>query len=281
MWDTETPGVTIGLRGSVTGEVTIRAASRDLHSGLYGGPARNPIQLLATILAELKDSNGHVTLAGFYDGVAEITPEVRKSWDALGFDAKQFLGDVGLSVPAGEAGYDVLEQSWARPTAEVNGIWGGYTGRGFKTVIPAEAHAKISFRLVGDQNPEKVWTAFQQHVRDRLPADCAAEFVSRDTGSRAITLASDSPPLAATRDALDQEWGKSALLASGGSIPVVNSIRHILDMDTVMVGFALADDNIHSPNEKYELKSFHKGMRSWVRILGELARMGTKVEAAA
>lgn len=272
MWDTATPGLTIGLRGMAGGQVTVRGPSRDLHSGLYGGPARNPIQVLTNILADLKDADGHVTLSGFYDGVHSLSDEVQKSWDALGFDAGEFLGDVGLSVPAGEKGVGVLEQSWARPTAEINGIWGGYTGEGFKTVIPAEAHAKVSFRLVGDQDPDLIWAAFETHVRSHLPADCSAEFNVRG-GSRAISLASDSPPLAATRAALDAEWGKSALLASGGSIPVVNSIRSILGMDSVMVGFALNDDNIHSPNEKYDLNSFHKGIRSWVRILGWLGAM--------
>ncbi|MEN3745750.1 M20/M25/M40 family metallo-hydrolase [Sphingomonas sp. HF-S3] len=281
MWDRETPGLTIGLRGMAAGEVTVRGPSRDLHSGLYGGPARNPIQLLATILGEMKDKDGRVTLAGFYDGVHPVGDAVRADWDRLGFDGAEYLGEVGLSQPAGEAGHDVLEQAWARPTAEVNGIWGGYTGEGFKTVIPAEAHAKISFRLVGDQDPDKVWAAFEAHVRDRLPADCTAEFSLRGPGSRAITVPSDSAALLATREALDAEWGKSALLGCGGSIPVVNSIRSILDMDTVLVGFALPDDNIHSPNEKYELKSFHKGMRSWVRILGKLGEMADARDAVA
>lgn len=279
MWDTATPGLTIGLRGMAGGQVTVRGPSRDLHSGLYGGPARNPIQVLTEALADLKGADGRVTLPGFYDGVHPLSAEVEASWNALGFDAKQFLGDVGLSVPAGEAGIGVLEQSWARPTAEINGIWGGYTGEGFKTVIPAEAHAKVSFRLVGDQDPDQVWAAFEDHVRARLPADCSAEFKARG-GSRAISLASDSPPLAATRAALDAEWGKSALLASGGSIPVVNSIRSILGMDSVMVGFALNDDNIHSPNEKYDLNSFHKGIRSWVRILEKLGAMAPARETA-
>lgn len=272
MWDTQTPGLTIGLRGMAGGQVTVRGPSRDLHSGLYGGPARNPLQLLSTILAEMKDADGRVTLEGFYDGVPELSADVQASWDALGFDAAQFLGNVGLSEPAGEKGYGALEQSWARPTAEINGMWGGYIGEGYKTVIPAEAHAKLSFRLVGDQDPDQVWAAFQAHVRSRLPADCTAEFKDRG-GSRAISLASDSAPVAATRAALDAEWGKSALLASGGSIPVVNSIKTILGMDSVMVGFALNDDQIHSPNEKYDLKSFHKGIRSWVRILAQLGAM--------
>ncbi len=273
MWDTETPGLTIGLRGMAAGQVTVRGPSRDLHSGLYGGPARNPIQLLCSILAELKDADGRVTLKGFYDGVPELAPDVRRSWDALGFDGGEFLGEVGLSVPAGEKGRDVLEQSWSRPTAEINGIWGGYTGEGFKTVIPAEAHAKLSFRLVGTQDPDQVWAAFEEHVRARLPADCTAEFLTRGAGSPAVTVSSDSPPLSATRAALEAEWGKAALIGCGGGIPVVTSISKILGMDTVMVGFALTDDNIHSPNEKYDLKSFHKGIRSWVRILAEIGAM--------
>jgi acetylornithine deacetylase/succinyl-diaminopimelate desuccinylase-like protein len=270
MWDRDTPGITIGLRGMAAGQVTVRGPSRDLHSGLYGGAARNPIQLLAGILGEMKDAEGRVTLDGFYDGVPDTDPAVLASWNKLGFDAGEFLGEVGLRVPAGEAGTTVLEQVWSRPTAEINGIWGGYIGEGFKTVIPAEAHAKVSFRLVGTQDPDQVWAAFQDHVRSRLPEDCAAEFVTRGPGSFAISLASDSGPLTATQGALDAEWGKSALLGCGGSIPVVNSIRSILGMDSVMVGFALPDDNIHSPNEKYELKSFHKGIRSWVRILDAL-----------
>lgn len=228
----------------------------------------------------MKDADGHVTLDGFYDGVRPIPDDVRAAWSALGFDDSAFLNDVGLSVPAGEPGYSALEQSWARPTAEINGMWGGYTGEGFKTVIPAEAHAKLSFRLVGDQDPDRVWASFVDHVRRNLPADCRAEFLQRD-GSRAISLDSNNPAIAAARAALNNEWGKAALLASGGSIPVVSSIKEILDMDSVMVGFALNDDNIHSPNEKYALNSFHKGTRSWVRILAELAATPALTRAVA
>ncbi|MFN3388408.1 MAG: M20/M25/M40 family metallo-hydrolase [Allosphingosinicella sp.] len=282
MWDADTPGITLGLRGMAAGEVRIRAASRDLHSGLYGGPARNPIQLLCDILAALKDETGRVTLEGFYDGVKPLPDEMKRAWDALGFDPDAFLGEVGLSVPAGEAGVPVLEQSWWRPTAEINGISGGYTGDGFKTVIPAEAMAKVSFRLVGDQDPAKVWASFERHVRDRLPADCTAVFSARG-GSRAIALDSGSEEVGAVRAALAEEWGTdAALLASGGSIPVVNSIREILGMESVMVGFARNDDNIHSPNEKYELRSFHKGIRSWVRILAAIGeRLGAPAGARA
>lgn len=272
MWDSDTPGITLGLRGTAAGEVRILAASRDLHSGIYGGPARNPIQLLCNILAAVNDATGRVTLDGFYDEVAPISEEMKRSWDGLGFDGAAFLGEVGLSVPAGEEGFTTLEQCWARPTAEINGISGGYTGDGFKTVIASQASAKVSFRLVGGQDPESVWTSFEKHVRDRLPADCTASFTKRG-GAKAISLESNSSEIQAVRSVLAAEWGtEAALLASGGSIPVVNSIREILDIESIMVGFAQNDDNIHSPNEKYELKSFHKGTRSWVRILGAIGQ---------
>ncbi|MFN3727834.1 MAG: M20/M25/M40 family metallo-hydrolase [Allosphingosinicella sp.] len=279
MWDRDTPALTMGLRGTAAGEVRIKAAARDLHSGLYGGPARNPIQLLCEILASLKDADGRVTLDGFYDGVGPVPEEMKASWARLGFDEEAFLGEVGLSEPAGERGQPVLDQCWARPTADINGISGGYTGDGFKTVIPSEAFAKLSFRLVGEQDPKKVWASFERHVRDRLPADCTATFWERG-GSRAISLDSDSDEVRSVRSALRAEWGtEAALLGCGGSIPVVHSIREILGLESVLVGFALNDDQIHSPNEKYELKSFHKGIRSWVRILGELG--GTRVHQSA
>ncbi len=272
MWNAHTPAVTLTLRGMAAGEVTIHAAARDLHSGLYGGAARNPLQVLVRILDELKDADGRVTLAGFYDGVEETPAQVKASWKGLDFSEAAFLGEVGLSEPSGERGRSVLEQTWARPTAEINGVWGGYTGEGFKTVIPAEAHAKVSFRLVGTQDNVAVWDAFKAHVQARLPADCTASFVDRQ-GSAAVSLSPDNPAIAAVERALTAEWGRpAALMGSGGSIPIAGDIARVLGMDVVLAGFALNDDQIHSPNEKYELNSFHKGIRSWARALPELAR---------
>src|SRR5690606_19295495 len=186
MFDPETPAITTMLRGNVADQVTVHAASRDLHSGMYGGAARNPIHVLTRILADMHGDDGRVAIPGFYDDVPELDPAVKAQWEKLPFSAERFLGDVGLTHPAGERGYSALEHVWARPTAEVNGIWGGYTGAGFKTVIPAEASAKISFRLVGGQDPERIREAFRQFVRDRLPADCRAEFKARGGGHATV-----------------------------------------------------------------------------------------------
>ena len=272
MWDAATPAITSSLRGLCFDEVRIKAASRDLHSGLYGNTARNPIHVLCRILGQLHDDNGRVTLPGFYDGVAPVSDDLKARWAALDFDEKAFLGDVGLFYPAGEKTYSVLEQIWARPSAEVNGIHGGYTGEGAKTVIPAIASAKVSFRLVGDQDPEAVRAAFRAFVRDRLPPDCEASFVAHG-GERAISIPTDSPWIGKSLDALSEEWGTpAALIGMGGSIPVVTQFRRILGLDSMMAGFGLPEDRIHSPNETYDTTSYRKGTRSWARILHALAQ---------
>lgn len=271
MWDADTPSVCIALRGILGEEVTITAADRDLHSGAYGGVAANPIHILTKILAGLHDDNGRVTLPGFYDGVEETPSQILQSWNALNCTAENFLGPIGLSIPAGEKGRSILELVWARPTAEVNGISGGYEGEGIKTVIASQANAKVSFRLVHKQDPEKIRQAFRHYVCGLIPADCTVEFKGHG-GSSAIQIPYDSPFIKAAKEALSQEWSNPAILdAMGGSIPVVGDFQSILDMESVLVGFALYNDRIHSPNEKYNLKSFHKGQRSWARILAALA----------
>ncbi|MDI7862876.1 M20/M25/M40 family metallo-hydrolase [Rhizobiaceae bacterium n13] len=271
MWDRETPAISGGLRGLVGEEVVVTAADRDLHSGYFGGAAANPIHVLARIIAGLHDETGRVTLPGFYDGVIETPTEIKAMWDNLGTTAEKFLGEVGLSIPAGEQGRSVLELTWARPTAEVNGIVGGYTGEGFKTVIAAQASTKISFRLVGDQDPQKIRDSFRTYVRSKIPADCKVEFHPHG-GSPAIHLSYDSPLLNTAKDALSREWPKPAVvIGMGGSIPIVGDFQRMLGMESLLVGFGLSDDRIHSPNEKYDLSSFHKGIRSWIRIMDALA----------
>ncbi|WP_020180459.1 dipeptidase [Methylopila sp. M107] len=271
MWGPGKPAITSALRGLIYEEITIRAANRDLHSGMYGGAARNPLHVLSEIVAGLHDKTGRVTLPGFYDGVPETPEDVREQWRGLGLDAEAFLAPVGLSLPAGEQDRMIIEQVQSRPTCDVNGMWGGYTGPGAKTVIAAEAHAKVSFRLVGDQDPAAIRQAFRAYVRQGLPADCAVEF-SGHKGSRAIQVPVDSPALARTREALADEWGvEPVTIGLGGSIPVVGDFKRTLGLDTLLVGFALDDDRIHSPNEKYDLESFRRGTRSWIRILAALA----------
>ncbi|MGH7066163.1 MAG: M20/M25/M40 family metallo-hydrolase [Acetobacteraceae bacterium] len=271
MWDSATPAIQTMLRGLCGEEVTIHAADRDLHSGFYGSAAANPNHVLVRILAALHDDAGRVTIPRFYDGVPELPQVLRDQWESLGFDAAHFLGAIGLSVPAGERGRSVLEMVWSRPTCEVNGMGGGYQGAGFKTVIPAQASAKVSFRLVFDQDPHAIRAAFREFVNKRLPADCRAEFTEHGSG-RAIRFAIDAAPFGKARDALAEEWGKQAVfIAAGGSIPVTHELKLTLGMDVVLAGFALDDDRIHSPNEKYEFESFHRGIRSWARILDALA----------
>ncbi|CAN7200541.1 M20/M25/M40 family metallo-hydrolase [Ensifer sp. ENS07] len=271
MWDRDTPAISAGLRGLVGEEVIVRAADRDLHSGYFGGAAANPIRILTTILAGLHDENSRVTLPGFYEGVEETPAQIKAAWETLGQTAEKFLGEIGLSIPSGEKNRSVLELTWARPTAEVNGITGGYTGEGFKTVIAAEASAKVSFRLVGNQNPEKIREAFRAYVRSKVPADCSVEFHAHG-GSPAIHLPYESPLLNTAKVALSDEWPKPAvIIGMGGSIPIVGDFQKMLGMESLLVGFGLSDDRIHSPNEKYELQSYHKGIRSWIRILDALA----------
>jgi acetylornithine deacetylase/succinyl-diaminopimelate desuccinylase-like protein len=271
MWGPSTPAITTALRGIVTAEVILRGANRDLHSGVYGGAAVNPIHVLCRIVGDLHNTNGAVALPGFYDDVEELPDEIRKQWTELDFDPAAFLGAVGLTTPAGERDRTPLEQLWSRPTCEVNGIVGGYTGEGTKTVLPAEARAKVSFRLVGKQSPERVVQSFRSFVTARLPPDVKAEFFGH-AGSPAIALSIQNEALRRARRALEAEWGKpAALIGCGASIPIVGAFKRELNMDSLLVGFALDDDNIHSPNEKYDLISFHKGARSWARILSALA----------
>jgi acetylornithine deacetylase/succinyl-diaminopimelate desuccinylase-like protein len=266
------PAITTMLRGLAKTEFTLHAAARDLHSGMYGGLARNPLHVLTKILSSLHDDQGRVMVPGFYDDVAELPDALRQQWQALAFDHASYLGDVGLSVPAGEADRTPLEMIWSRPTAEVNGLWGGYNGAGFKTVLPAEAHAKVSFRLVSQQDPVKVLTAFRAWAESQLPQDCRIEWHDAIEGAPASVMAISDPAFEAARKALSEEWNRpAAFVGAGGSIPVAGYFKSILGMDAMLIGFGRDDDQIHSPNEKYDLESFHKGIRSWARILARIA----------
>ncbi|KGJ05050.1 Acetylornithine deacetylase/Succinyl-diaminopimelate desuccinylase [Paracoccus halophilus] len=265
------PAITTQLRGLYGEEIVIRAAEFDLHSGSFGGLAANPIQILVNALASIKDDAGRITLPGFYHGVEDLSDELRADWQALDFDAGGFLSLVGLKHPVGEQGRSALEMVWNRPTFEINGITGGYTGAGFKTVLPAEARAKVSFRLTGTQDPQAIREAFRAHIRAAIPADCTVEF--HDHGaSPASRMDISDPAFAAAKQALGEEWGReAAYIGAGGSIPIAGDFKEILGMDSMLIGFARDDDRIHSPNEKYDIESFAKGARSWARILAALA----------
>ena len=267
LFDPDTPAITTMLRGLLGEELVITGPDKDLHSGMFGGAAINPARVLARIIAALHDDEGRVTVPGFYDGVPELPDDIRAQWDALGFDADAFLGSVGLSVPAGEKDRSALEMIWSRPTCEVNGMTSGYTGDGFKTVLPSKASAKISFRLVGTQDPLAIRESFRKMVRDMLPADCSVEFHDHGAGPASV-MPTDNPAFEQARRALSEEWpNDAAFIGSGGSIPIAGYFKTILGLDSMLIGFGLDDDQLHSPNEKYDVRSFHKGIRSWARVL--------------
>jgi acetylornithine deacetylase/succinyl-diaminopimelate desuccinylase-like protein len=271
LFESSVPAITTMLRGLVAEELIIKGPDRDLHSGMYGGIAMNPIRVLSKIITGLHDATGRITLPGFYDGVPELADEIRAQWQNLAFDHGTFLGDVGLSVPAGEQDRTPLEMIWSRPTCDVNGIWGGYAGDGFKTVLPAEAGAKISFRLVGDQDPDAIHAAFAEYVQSCLPEDYTAEF-PLGKGSKASQMSISDPMFEKARKALSDEWPRPAsYIGCGGSIPIAGHFKDILGVDAMLIGFGKDDDQIHSPNEKYDMQSFHKGTRSWARILAALS----------
>ena len=271
MWDVDTPAITTRLRGMAYTQVTLRGPNRDLHSGLFGGSALNPINALTRILGDLQDAEGRVQLPGFYDAVKPVSNAQAAQWDALGFDEAAFLGNIGLAAPAGERGLPALQRLWARPTADINGIWGGYAGPGAKTVIAAEAGAKISFRLVPDQDPDAVVASLRQFIADRAPPGANVE-VEAFVTAPGIEVPTDSPWVRAAQAALADEYGRPAvLMGSGGSIPVVSSLRRQLGIDSLLMGFGLDDDQVHSPNEKFEQRCFHHGTRSHARLLARFA----------
>jgi acetylornithine deacetylase/succinyl-diaminopimelate desuccinylase-like protein len=271
MWDRETPQITSSLRGLLYEEIIVRAADRDLHSGGFGGTAQNPVHILSRIVASMHDANGRIMVPNFYDGVYETGANRKAQWEALGLTEAEYLGQIGLKFAAGEKDRTLIEKMQARPTCDVNGIWGGYTGEGTKTVIAGEARAKISFRLVHDQDPAAIQKNFRAYVASQIPPDCSVEFIGYK-GSRAVQVREESDDLAKATAALKAEWGRDpVVLGIGGSIPIVGDFKRVLGLDALLIGFGLDDDRIHSPNEKYDLSSFHKGQRSWARIIAALA----------
>jgi len=268
------PAITYGVRGLAYTEITLHASNQDLHSGLWGGRCPNPITELARVLAQLHDKKRRVTLPGFYDDVVPLTKQERANWKTLRFNSTAALKKIGLPAAAdiGESGFTAMEREWGRPTAEINGIWGGYTGKGAKTVIPAHASAKVSFRLVADQDPKKVTKAFFKWCKDRTPPGCRWE-LNDHHGGFGVTTPIDSPAMQAASRAIKLATGKSpSLIKSGGSIPVAGMLKDKLGIDTIFMGFGLDDDRVHSPNEKFELDCFEMGKKSHAALIGELLK---------
>lgn len=266
------PAITYGVRGLVYTEVRLHGADQDLHSGLWGGRAPNPNNELCKVLAQLWDANGRVTIPGFYDDVEPLTQVERREWRGLKFDASAALKRIGLSPEAdrGEAGYTALEREWARPTAEINGISGGYSGPGAKTVIPAVASAKVSFRLVAKQDPEHIRDAFFDFCRRRTPPGCRWEFIDHSGGNPA-TVPVQSDLLRLARESVKEATGVApVLIKSGGSIPVAGMLKSICGLDTIFMGFGLDDDRVHSPNEKFEIDCYRWGARSHAVFIDRL-----------
>jgi acetylornithine deacetylase/succinyl-diaminopimelate desuccinylase-like protein len=273
LWNDTEPCIVTSLRGCVSDEITLTGPKLDLHSGYFGGAALNPLRVLSNMLGRMFDESGHITIPGFYKGVKPPPKKQRKQLAQAPFNAQKFLGQVGLKSAAGEKQFSVLEQRSLRPTAEINGIWGGYMGPGGKTVIPSKAHAKLTFRIVAGQKPLAVKKAFRSYIRSQIPAGFKVSFAETTEASMAVSVSEDSTWISATSRALETEWGKPVVKSGEGySIPVVESFKRHLGIDSVLVGFGRDNDAAHSPNEKYDIESFHKGTRTFARLIGEIAR---------
>jgi acetylornithine deacetylase/succinyl-diaminopimelate desuccinylase-like protein len=259
------PALTCGLRGLVYMEVFLTGPSHDLHSGMFGGSVPNPANVLCQLLAMLHDANGRVTVPGFYDDVRAVADLERDAWRKLPFDERKNLDELHLSEGTGETGYTTLERRWARPTLDINGLTSGYQGHGAKTVIPSVASAKVSMRLVPDQDPAKIADAFEALLRKLCPSNVTIEF-ARHGLAGAVVVPADSPAMRLAAEAVKEGFGlggaEPALIREGGSIPVVALFKRLLNVDTLLVGFGLPDDRVHSPDEKFDLDALHKGSRT-------------------
>ena len=268
------PALTYALRGLLYGQIEVVGPSRDLHSGHFGGAVANPAQALAAILAGLIDADRRVTVPGFYDRVRELSPAERQRFAATPFDERAFLAEAGAPEPVGERGYNTLERTTVRPTLDVNGMWSGYIGEGEKTVLPSFAAAKVSMRLVPDQDPDELAPRFEAHVKQLTPPGVRSKVVGM-RGSPPFLTDPDHPMLEAARRALARVWKKPAVMVrDGGSIPVMTTFQHThVGLPSILVGFGLDDDQVHAPNEKFSLSSYYGGMNSVAYLYEELAKV--------
>jgi acetylornithine deacetylase/succinyl-diaminopimelate desuccinylase-like protein len=267
------PTLCVGLRGMIYTEIEAQGAKVDLHSGIYGGAAPNPFVALAQVIAALKDAEGHILVPGFYDKVEAPSADELKAWKSLPFDEEAYRGsEVGSRELTGESGFSVLERTWARPTMDVHGMPGGFVGAGAKTVIPAKATAKISFRLVPGMNPQEVFAQYKSYVESLQPKGIELRVRLIHTGD-AIVMRTDNRYIRAATRALHQVFGKDTVfIRSGGSVPIVGDFERHLRIPTVMMGFGLPDDNLHAPNEKFHISNFYKGIESIILFFEELGK---------
>lgn len=264
------PAITYGLRGILACEVTITGPNRDLHSGVFGGSVWNPVNALCRIISQLHDEQGQITIPGFYDQVVPLTDAERQQFRNLPFNESQYLKKLGVDAVHGEAGYTTLERRWARPTCDVNGIYGGYTGEGPKTIVPSTATAKITCRLVPNQDPEKLLVALGEYLKSLTPAGASIKFTAQHGGWPTVADL-NSPYMAAARRAIESAFGKApVMIREGGSIPVVATFKRILGADTLLLGWGQDTDNLHSPDEHFSLADFHKGTLASAALWAEL-----------
>ncbi|MFB3813677.1 MAG: dipeptidase [Terriglobales bacterium] len=273
MFAPELPSLCVGLRGLCYTEVEAIGAGTDLHSGVYGGAAPNPLEALSRIISKLKDEKGKILVPGFYDKVRQPSKDELKAWKRLPFSEKKYLkNEVKAKELTGEPKYPVLYRTWARPTLEVHGMPGGFTGAGAKTVIPAKASAKVSMRLVPDQNPEDIWKKFNKYVNKLVPKGIQIK-IKRHSVADPIVVGTDNPYIRAAASAMKEVFRKETVyIRSGGSIPIVAAFEKSLKVPSVMMGFGLPDDNLHAPNEKFHIPNFYRGIESvvrWFELVGE------------
>ena len=271
MFAPDLPTLCVGLRGMVYTELEATGAKVDLHSGMYGGVAPNPFIALAQIIAKLKDENGKILIPGFYDHVQKPSSDELKAWKSLPFNEEHYREvEVGSSELTGEAGYSVMERTWARPTLDVHGMPGGFTGAGAKTVIPAKASAKISMRLVPDMDPEDIFKRYSQYVNSLTPKGIQFK-IKCWSMAEPIVIRTDNKFVKASTEAMKEVFNKETVyIRSGGSVPIVGDFEKHLKIPTVMMGFGLPDDNLHAPNEKFHIPNFYRGIESIIRFFQKL-----------
>jgi acetylornithine deacetylase/succinyl-diaminopimelate desuccinylase-like protein len=271
MFAPDMPTLNVGLRGLIYTELEATGAKVDLHSGMYGGVAPNPFFALIQIIAKLKDENGRVLIPHFYDRVQNPSKEELKAWKSLPFSEAEYLAhEVGSKELTGEAGFSVQERTWSRPTLEVHGMPGGFTGAGAKTVIPARASAKVSMRIVPDMRPDEIFKLYSDYVMSLVPKGISLKIKCYSMGE-AIVIRTDNRFVKASTDAMKEVFGKETVfIRSGGSIPIVAEFEKYLKIPSVMMGFGLPDDNLHAPNEKFHIANFYRGIESIIRFMQKL-----------